>query len=392
MGPERFFYDKSTYTGTHRHGGPSNIGSGLPKEGFDDLSEVVDRDRCERSTLAQDETLARPAATPQEVPLARGHVLLRRGRPAATEASPEDQGTSTAAEHPQVSHRVLPPRPEADGEERTPTSTPRQRTRAAVVADPDGTGVSAKAPTAVPSAETTIGAASLVLPPQRVVPPAATARQQPLQVASTPQRQRSAATGGTPGLQQASGSHAAPGGGWASAQTSAVPLRSSTPAAQVPAPTVDDDNPLQRSLQTWAQRLGTTPNYLAAQAGVRTTTGNAVPWQQGSSLQIVQPQTPQQPQQAQVQQRPMHVAAPGVASLGSAVATPSYSAPVGSGTPQATTPGRRNMAFAATTASVNAAVSSVWAVSAGQQAPFQVSGGAAPMVIPPPAVAPRLAL
>lgn len=43
-GPERFFYDRSTYTGTHRHGGPEVLGNGMPKKGYSDLSEVVDRD------------------------------------------------------------------------------------------------------------------------------------------------------------------------------------------------------------------------------------------------------------------------------------------------------------------------------------------------------------
>lgn len=44
MGPERFFYDKSTYTGTHRCGGPSVVGNGLPKQhGYEDLSLLVNR-------------------------------------------------------------------------------------------------------------------------------------------------------------------------------------------------------------------------------------------------------------------------------------------------------------------------------------------------------------
>uniref|UniRef100_A0A0G4G4Y5 Uncharacterized protein n=1 Tax=Chromera velia CCMP2878 TaxID=1169474 RepID=A0A0G4G4Y5_9ALVE len=32
-GPERFFYDRSTYTGVHNHGGPSTKGNGLPYRG-----------------------------------------------------------------------------------------------------------------------------------------------------------------------------------------------------------------------------------------------------------------------------------------------------------------------------------------------------------------------
>eukprot|EP00438_Fugacium_kawagutii_P001916 Skav200025 [mRNA] locus=scaffold225:22533:24717:+ [translate_table: standard] len=40
-GPERFFYDKSSYTGTHKHGGPSVTGNGLPKKGYEDLSGLT---------------------------------------------------------------------------------------------------------------------------------------------------------------------------------------------------------------------------------------------------------------------------------------------------------------------------------------------------------------
>mmetsp|Transcript_106223 Transcript_106223/g.307439 ORF Transcript_106223/g.307439 Transcript_106223/m.307439 type:complete len:441 (+) Transcript_106223:117-1439(+) len=51
-GPERFFYDRQTYTGTHKHGGPSVIGNGLPKEaGYEDLSKLVDRDHVQDDSL-----------------------------------------------------------------------------------------------------------------------------------------------------------------------------------------------------------------------------------------------------------------------------------------------------------------------------------------------------
>mmetsp|Transcript_76271 Transcript_76271/g.246986 ORF Transcript_76271/g.246986 Transcript_76271/m.246986 type:complete len:444 (+) Transcript_76271:122-1453(+) len=50
-GPERFFYDKSTYTGTHRNGGPSVLGGGVPKTGYSDLSELVDRDHVQDDAL-----------------------------------------------------------------------------------------------------------------------------------------------------------------------------------------------------------------------------------------------------------------------------------------------------------------------------------------------------
>eukprot|EP00930_Biecheleria_cincta_P087001 TRINITY_DN76274_c0_g1_i1.p1 TRINITY_DN76274_c0_g1~~TRINITY_DN76274_c0_g1_i1.p1 ORF type:complete len:359 (+),score=45.38 TRINITY_DN76274_c0_g1_i1:94-1077(+) len=50
-GPERFFYDRSTYTGTHRNGGPDVRGNGIPKEGYGDLSELVCRDHIQDDNL-----------------------------------------------------------------------------------------------------------------------------------------------------------------------------------------------------------------------------------------------------------------------------------------------------------------------------------------------------
>uniref|UniRef100_A0A0G4FG65 Uncharacterized protein n=1 Tax=Chromera velia CCMP2878 TaxID=1169474 RepID=A0A0G4FG65_9ALVE len=40
-GPERFFYDKSTYTGVHNHGGPSTMGNG--GRGNVTLNKLCDR-------------------------------------------------------------------------------------------------------------------------------------------------------------------------------------------------------------------------------------------------------------------------------------------------------------------------------------------------------------
>lgn len=50
-GPERFFYDKSTYTGTHRNGGPDSNGSGVPKQGYHDLKELVCREHIQNDGL-----------------------------------------------------------------------------------------------------------------------------------------------------------------------------------------------------------------------------------------------------------------------------------------------------------------------------------------------------
>ncbi|CAL1154690.1 unnamed protein product, partial [Cladocopium goreaui] len=52
-GPERFYYDRSTYTGTHKNNGPSAAGSGVGKEGYSDLSVLVRRD------VVQDDVLQR---------------------------------------------------------------------------------------------------------------------------------------------------------------------------------------------------------------------------------------------------------------------------------------------------------------------------------------------
>ena len=41
-GPERFFYDKSTYTGAHSKGGPSNpYKGGDGEDGYMDLSNLI---------------------------------------------------------------------------------------------------------------------------------------------------------------------------------------------------------------------------------------------------------------------------------------------------------------------------------------------------------------
>jgi hypothetical protein len=74
-GPERFFYDKSSYTGTHQHGGPEQVRKGLGTgsatggvistagqvgaDGRRDLSDVVSRESRP--------ALPKPRAAGQEV-------------------------------------------------------------------------------------------------------------------------------------------------------------------------------------------------------------------------------------------------------------------------------------------------------------------------------------
>jgi len=52
-GPERFYYDRSTYTGTHKNSGPTSSGSGVGKDGYSDLGVLVRRE------LVQDDDLQR---------------------------------------------------------------------------------------------------------------------------------------------------------------------------------------------------------------------------------------------------------------------------------------------------------------------------------------------
>eukprot|EP00406_Dinophysis_acuminata_P071430 CAMPEP_0179260808 /NCGR_PEP_ID=MMETSP0797-20121207/26530_1 /TAXON_ID=47934 /ORGANISM="Dinophysis acuminata, Strain DAEP01" /LENGTH=418 /DNA_ID=CAMNT_0020968899 /DNA_START=71 /DNA_END=1324 /DNA_ORIENTATION=- len=98
-GPERFFYDESTYTGTHKTGRVS-----VPGEGHREFSDVVNRGHVlddalqggagmpATGALAQGVALAKPPA-PQDAGLARGHGPARpaRGRRAA-EQSPAAAG------------------------------------------------------------------------------------------------------------------------------------------------------------------------------------------------------------------------------------------------------------------------------------------------------------
>eukprot|EP00397_Hematodinium_sp_SG-2012_P027248 GEMP01028616.1.p1 GENE.GEMP01028616.1~~GEMP01028616.1.p1 ORF type:complete len:358 (+),score=71.90 GEMP01028616.1:220-1293(+) len=50
-GPERFFYDANTYTGTHAQGGPANVDSALGRDGYADLSSLIDRGHKQNDAL-----------------------------------------------------------------------------------------------------------------------------------------------------------------------------------------------------------------------------------------------------------------------------------------------------------------------------------------------------
>lgn len=81
VGPERFYYDKSTYTGTHRNGGPTNIGSGLSKRGgYEDLSQLVNR------AHVQDDGLHRRKEEGDASPPPQGHRAIRSQPPGSAGA------------------------------------------------------------------------------------------------------------------------------------------------------------------------------------------------------------------------------------------------------------------------------------------------------------------
>eukprot|EP00747_Dinoflagellata_sp_TGD_P033853 gnl/TRDRNA2_/TRDRNA2_136875_c0_seq3.p1 gnl/TRDRNA2_/TRDRNA2_136875_c0~~gnl/TRDRNA2_/TRDRNA2_136875_c0_seq3.p1 ORF type:complete len:475 (+),score=55.98 gnl/TRDRNA2_/TRDRNA2_136875_c0_seq3:150-1427(+) len=78
QGPERFFYDRSTYTGVHTRGGPQASGSGVGADGYADLSTLTRREHVQddalqrrlrersgsRSRCAAEQELRERAATP----------------------------------------------------------------------------------------------------------------------------------------------------------------------------------------------------------------------------------------------------------------------------------------------------------------------------------------
>jgi len=83
-GPERFFYDKTSYTGTHKHGGPSTTGNGLPKKGYEDLSELVRRDHVQDDELMRRRRGYGPSEETSPVSLAspvQEHRVHFAGRP-----------------------------------------------------------------------------------------------------------------------------------------------------------------------------------------------------------------------------------------------------------------------------------------------------------------------
>mmetsp|Transcript_102425 Transcript_102425/g.181904 ORF Transcript_102425/g.181904 Transcript_102425/m.181904 type:complete len:419 (+) Transcript_102425:78-1334(+) len=101
LGPERFYYDRSTYTGTHRNGGPSSSGSGVPKTGYKDLSELVQRDHVQDDAFHR--LRSRPCKAAEVNSSAWGHsssvslpVLLGRPRPEPVKQEKDSDGKKEA--------------------------------------------------------------------------------------------------------------------------------------------------------------------------------------------------------------------------------------------------------------------------------------------------------
>ncbi|CAJ1368713.1 unnamed protein product [Effrenium voratum] len=93
-GPERFYYDRSTYTGTHKNNGPSAAGSGVGKAGYSDLSVLVRRD------VVQDDNLQRRRRSKTSTsPMASGTLPVLLGGPRGLE-SPEKDAKEKAPEAP----------------------------------------------------------------------------------------------------------------------------------------------------------------------------------------------------------------------------------------------------------------------------------------------------
>lgn len=122
-GPERFFYDKSTHTGVHTHGGPSTIDKGGISK-FSDLSEMTRqnlrgaRSGSTRMSIAGAGNVRQAALSPAPDQLARSGSAVRR--PSASTAAgdqalrgPErffyDKSTYTGV------HTSVSPRPRETG-------------------------------------------------------------------------------------------------------------------------------------------------------------------------------------------------------------------------------------------------------------------------------------
>lgn len=90
-GPERFYYDRSTYTGTHKNNGPSAAGSGVGKEGYSDLSVLVRRDVVQDDVLQRrrrSKTSNSPNGSGSLPVLLGGHQTFK---PKETKAEPQPQ-------------------------------------------------------------------------------------------------------------------------------------------------------------------------------------------------------------------------------------------------------------------------------------------------------------
>lgn len=117
-GPERFFYDKTSYTGTHKHGGPTTTGNGLPKKGYEDLSELVRRDHVQDDELHRQRRTHGDEGSPVSLasPIQEHRVHFHRQQELPTllgaHRAPEVKSNSPKVTEkwsvsPQVAHQVI---------------------------------------------------------------------------------------------------------------------------------------------------------------------------------------------------------------------------------------------------------------------------------------------
>lgn len=119
-GAEKFFYDQSGYTGTHARGGPSAAGSGVARDGYADLSGLINRDHVQDDAMnrRKQDGAAGDVESQQRRTSDAGMALLRNAmsmadaeaRPPSAKAAPKAAAAGAA--------KVAPKAASARGPER----------------------------------------------------------------------------------------------------------------------------------------------------------------------------------------------------------------------------------------------------------------------------------
>eukprot|EP00434_Breviolum_minutum_P038886 symbB.v1.2.034504.t1/scaffold4467.1/size39344/2 len=114
-GPERFYYDRSTYTGTHKNNGPSAAGSGVGKEGYSDLSVLVRRDVVQDDVLQRrrrSKTSSSPNSSGTLPVLLGGHGQTFKSKENKEAPSPQPQAPPQAPVNPAITNGQAPAAPQ----------------------------------------------------------------------------------------------------------------------------------------------------------------------------------------------------------------------------------------------------------------------------------------